>query len=99
MDDYRQGARSKNNRAAATGPIGPTYKIKERRSAPCSYDSHLDSEVMWPGKTEQRSFKVDLLSSHVHEHICGEVSHLKPTRHKTGEKIRNPKVEIRSKFE
>jgi len=50
---------------------------------------------MWPGKTEQRSFEVDLLCSHIHEHICGEVCHLKPARQKKAKnskpKRRNPK--------
>jgi len=47
---------------------------------------------MWPGKTEQRSFEVDLLCSHIHEHICGEVCHLKPARQK---KAKNSKPKRR----
>jgi len=42
VDDYRQGARSKNNPAAAIGPIGPTYKVNEHRIARYSYNPHLD---------------------------------------------------------
>jgi len=67
VGDYRhERARRKNNPPAG---IAPTYEVRERKTQAYAYDPHLDPQLEWADKAEYTSFKVEVVSLHIHERI------------------------------
>lgn len=55
-----------NNSSAG---IALSYGTKDQRTAKYVHDPHIDPHLVWAGKAEHISFKVNILSRHVYEHI------------------------------
>ena len=63
--DHSDKARVNNPPVGLVTPESDPDKGKKKYS----YDSHLDPQLQWAGKTEHTSFDIDTVSLHVHERI------------------------------
>ncbi len=67
VDDFRHAAAKRVNNPPAG--MAPTYEVRKRQVQAYTYDPHLDPQLDWAGKAEHTSFKVDVVSLHIHERI------------------------------
>ncbi len=66
VEAYRHETETRKNIVPAGLASYDTSTSKPRKY---KYDPHLDPQLVWTGKAENRSFEVPIVSLHIHERI------------------------------
>jgi len=71
VDAYKHKKETRKNAV----PVGlASYDTAKPKPKKYEYDPHLDPQLVWTGKAENRFFEVPTVSLHIHERIAPEIT-------------------------